>query len=279
MAIRRFASRPFTEQEELPLTAGLGLQEDDPDAPEDLGEFTQADVGTPVSDIQAQRWEEEKQIDSARIRLERATSGQDIQNFRDELIKTEFDGADPNMRNMKKVAGLEEKAAQKRFLDDIDMTADELNPAGRLKMHTIGEQARKEALGQRDKDIEDLNQAIEGKTTEQVNLAKQLAGQIQGLQEKHAAENEAAMEAITTGGKTRKADMKTLFSMRNRIAKFKTQPPDELLITHNELARALGRKEIPLSVAEEEGEGWWKKIKKWFAGEEEGKQEDVLDIL
>ena len=261
--------RAASPEEELP---GGGLSE--VERPEGLGAYGEAGgqlTGgegleaanldwTPVSDEQAQRWEEEKRIFDAphKISLELRKS----RDYRQELIDKHFDGIDPNVRDVKKHAALEISAAKKQFEEILGRTPN--TPEERLAQFNFTEKARKETYSRKQEDIDTLNKAISTYTTEQtVPMISFIQREVKQLQEKHAAQAEAGLDLGQ-----RSVAMKRLFDMRKAIEKLDEAPPQEMIDAYNTLATQLGQQPIDVE-QEEEAEGTWWKPWTWGSEKEE----------
>ncbi len=266
---------------ELPVTAGLGVQE--ADMPEGLGAYTQADVGAPVSDEQAQQWMEEQEIYDAKYNLQ--TLIRESRNYRQDLIDKQFGGIDPGLRNIEKLgkelAKMEVKTARTQLMEVIGKDdPDEMTPQERLALLNAEDQARRGAMTtirqQKQDDVATLQQAVGQFNKEQkaeMDLIERRREEILVRQKVQAELETAEAEAREAEAKAREpkpVDQQRLFNMNKHFHKLLEEGkeiPESQLRIYNKLAKKLGEKPI---VKKKKGKKGWKlPLLPWVFGGEE----------
>lgn len=194
--------RAALPEEELPATAGLGVQEADMPGPEALGAYTQEDIGAPVPEEQAQRWMEEREVSDAKYKLQGLI--RESTNYKQELIDKHFGGIDPTLRNVEKLgkelARVETKTAEQQIKEIIGKDdLSEMTPKERLAVFNAKTQAELEAKKtvrqQKQDDIATLQQAVSTFNAEQKAKMDIIERQRAEIQKLHTAQRKVAMEA------------------------------------------------------------------------------------
>lgn len=191
-------------QGELPVTAGLGVQE--ADMPEGLGAYTETSPEyqqilqqqPEVSDEQAQRWMEEQEVHDAKYKLQ--TLIRESRDYREGLIDKHFGGTDPGLRNVQKLgkelAKMEVKTARNRLMEALGKDdPDEMTPQERLVLLNAEDQAKRGAMAtvrqQKQDDTATLQQAVGDFNTEQKLRMDLVEKRRAEIQEQHLAMAEA----------------------------------------------------------------------------------------
>ena len=211
------ALRGRLPEEELPIDADLGIQEADMPGPEALGAYTNipGQVGQPtgtegseevfqawggqVSDEQAQRWMEEREIYDAQFKIKALVD--ESRDYKQDLIDEHYAGLDPSLRNTEKLGKelgkMEVKTARMKLMEAFDKEdIEEMTPQERLALLNVEDQAKRTALvtvrQQKQDDIATLSQAVSefnAGQKEEIAFTQQRTTE---LQAKHATQEKAA---------------------------------------------------------------------------------------
>lgn len=243
----------FTVSPEAVLRGQMGVQETEPGmgGPEALGSY--GEVGgqltgmeedsqlgldwTPVSDEQAQRWMEEKEIYDAGIELEMLKDK--MLNSRRDLIDDLYEGKDPSLRSTKPIIDELRKMEMKSFMESIG-DPEEMTPEQKLRVAIakveIGRTAEARVESDKQKDVATLNDAVSEYNTGIKAQMSSIQGRAMSLRELHAQEDEAMMEAAQVGGPKEPSPVTWTTATKQLSRRFGKEDPMGNIIITPELA-------------------------------------------